>query len=127
MVMPVGSPRSLTGLRVIFEPSGRNELCNIGIGRRQEADVIDISVEEHLIDIACRGYLLVDNRSDVETLGHTDVVDILNHSHRLSHPHALGRQTGQDVCLGVGCQGHEAPAYCVCPPPRAPTCRVRHR
>lgn len=68
---------------------------------------MNVGVEHHLIDVARRNRLLVDDCADIQTLSHAHVVDVLYHSHRLAHTHALRRKAGEDISLGVARESHE--------------------
>ena len=52
--------------------------------------------------------LLVDYSTDIQFLGHVDVVYVLNLGNGLCHSEALGGQTGQNIGLGVVGQGDKS-------------------
>ena len=69
---------------------------------------MDVGVEHHLVDVAGGQRLFVDNRTEVEALGHRHIVEIFHHRHRFPHAQPLRRQTGQDVRLGIARERHES-------------------
>ena len=62
--------------------------------------------------MACGYGLLVDNRADVKSFRHADVIQVLDHGNRLAYAQFLGCQTCQDIGLGITCQGYK----CLCMP-----------
>ena len=69
---------------------------------------MDIGVEHHLVDVTGRQRLFVDNRAEIEALRHRNVVEILDHRHRLAHAEPFRRQTGENVGFGVARERHES-------------------
>ena len=51
--------------------------------------------------------LFVDDSTNVKTLSHCCIVEVLNHSNGLAHTHALGCETSKDVGLGIACYSYE--------------------
>ena len=98
----------LNGLLCNLRTFRRNELCDIGIGCHEEAHVVNVGIEHHLIDVAGGYRLLVDDGADVQTLSHTYVVDVLDHCHRLAHSHSLGCKTSEDISLSITGERHES-------------------
>ena len=68
---------------------------------------MDIGIEHHLIDVAGSQHLFINNSTDVEALGHGDVVEVFDHCHRLAHAKSLGGETGKDVRFGISREGYE--------------------
>ena len=52
--------------------------------------------------------LLVYDCADVQFLGHRHIFQVFNQSNGLANTHALGCETGQDVRLGLVCEGAES-------------------
>ena len=93
---------------------GNGKLCNIRIGECQAFYIRHISIQHHLVDVAGGDHFFIDNRADVETFRHADIVDILHLRNSLFHSHAFGGETGKDVGFGIPGQGNEG--FCVFQP-----------
>ena len=50
-------------------------------------------------------HFLIDDRADIKTFRHADIVDILYFRHRLFHSHTFGGETGEDVRFRIVRQG----------------------
>ena len=85
---------------------------HVGLNHHQRTHVPDVGFHHHLEDMACGYGLLVDNRADVKSFRHADVIQVLDHGNRLAYAQFLGCQTGQDIGLGITCQGYK----CLCMP-----------
>ena len=57
--------------------------------------------------MARRDELLVDNRTDIKTLCHADIVDVLYFGHSLGYSHSFGCQASQDVCFRTSRQSYK--------------------
>ena len=55
--------------------------------------------------MVCGKGFFVDNRSDVKTLRHGDVVCVFDHRHGFSDSESFGGEAGEDVLFGVLCEG----------------------
>ena len=64
---------------------GGNKFSYVTVDHHQGADIGDIRVEHHLVDVTSSQRLLINNGTDIQTLCHFHVVQILNHSDRLAH------------------------------------------
>ena len=82
-----------------------NNFCIIDQG--ETGHLSRILPKECTVDIACSKELLVDQCTDIETIGKRDIINILLLSHRLIDVVALRCEASQDVRLGVLCQRNE--------------------
>ena len=84
------------------------KFSHIRINHHQGAHIADIGIKHHLIDMAGSNGLLIDYRTDIQTLCHFNIVKILDHGNGLSHTQSLGCQTSQDIGLSITRQRHES-------------------
>ena len=83
------------------------ELSHIGIGRHKEVDVVDVGIEHHLINVTGSQHFLIDDGTNIEAFGHRNIVEILDHGHSFPHAQSFGRQTSQNICLGIARERHK--------------------
>ena len=98
MVVPLGSPRSLIRCLVILAPSGTVNSATSALAKVRHF-TLDTS--------ASSSHFFIDNRAYVETLCHTDIVDVFHFCHRLFHSHTFGGETGKDIRFRVAGQGYK--------------------
>ena len=86
---------------------GSHELGHFAVGQHQCTHVTHVGLHHHLEDMAGGHGLLVDDGTDVQALGHGHIVQVLDHGNGLAHAQLLGRETGQDIGLGIARQRDE--------------------
>ena len=85
-----GEPQVFNQVFGYFGPFWYGEFCNVRIGKSQAFHIRHVGVQHHLVDMAGSNHFFIDNRADVETLCHTDIVDVFHFCHRLFHSHTFG-------------------------------------
>lgn len=99
MVVPFGSPKSLIKCLVILAPGGTVNSATSALANVRHFTLDTSASQHHLVDVAGGDHFFIDNRADVETFRHTDIVDILHLRNSLFHSHAFGGETGQRMLV----------------------------
>ena len=74
-----------------------HKLRNISVSEGQALDVGNVSVQQELVNMARGDQLLIDHRTNIHTVGHRDIIDILDLGNSLEYTKTLRRQAGQDI------------------------------
>ena len=57
----------------------------------------DTRVQQHLVDIRSGNRFLIEHRTDIQTFGHRDIIEVLHVGDSLAYTKPFGRQASEDI------------------------------
>ena len=82
-------------------------LYHVGIGHIETLDAFHVGFQEHSVNVCGGKCFFVDDGTDVQLLGHGDIVRVFDHGNGFQHAHAAGGEAREDVGLRILAGGDE--------------------